>query len=78
MKIQVKNITPVKRLAQLPKTKSEKFISEVSEVMHDINSVRLNFEAGAEKLTSGEYLMARSYLANAELEQLYKVIAKDL
>ncbi len=78
MKIQLKNLSQFKNTNHIAKTKIDKLTLKVPEVLNEINSVRLNFERNAEKLTAKEYLMARSYLANAEMEQLYKAIEKDL
>ena len=78
MKIQLNNLSQFKNTNHIAKTKIDKLTLKVPEVLNEINSVRLNFERNAEKLTAKEYLMARSYLANAEMEQLYKAIEKDL
>ena len=78
MKIQLNNLSQFKNTNHIAKAKIDKLTLKVPEVLNEINSVRLNFERNAEKLTAKEYLMARSYLANAEMEQLYKAIEKDL
>ncbi len=58
--------------------KNVKVNANVSEALKEIDSVKLNFEQQAQHLTSKEYLLARSYLAQAEMEHLCNVFAKEL
>ncbi len=79
MKIRLNRLVkPNKVLKDTQKVKAKNVQANISDVMKDIDYVKLNFESKAEHLSLQEYLSARSYLANAEMEQLYKVMGKDL
>lgn len=79
MKIRLNRLVkPNKVLKDTQKVKAKNVQANISDVMKDIDYVKLNFESKAEQLSLQEYLSARSYLANAEMEQLYKAMGKDL
>lgn len=69
----IKNSTPVKKtLAMVKKATKQVDVKPKSYIGRDIEPAIANLERRAENLSPDEYINARRYLANAEMNYFYR------
>ncbi len=79
MKIQIKPYTPVNVLNKLLESKNfQTIVPVVEKSLPESSAARFTLERAAEELSPQEYIQARSYLSNIEMDNMYKQLDEML